>query len=175
MENKQMTYAGFWKRFLAYIIDQIILGIISIVVIIPLTLFFGLSTYISWEDGRFRDYHHSMNDDLSFATIGVIVIAILTMAIVVTAIKWLYYALMESSARQGTIGKNILSIIVTDTEGNRITFGRATGRFFGKILSELILNIGYLMIAFTEKKQGLHDILANCLVIDKPIFQPEEE
>ena len=58
-------------------------------------------------------------------------------------------------------------IIVTDEAGNRISFGKATGRHFGKILSALILYIGYIMIAFTGKKQGLHDILAGTLVVKR--------
>jgi uncharacterized RDD family membrane protein YckC len=80
---------------------------------------------------------------------------------------WLYFALMESSSKQATLGKMALSIVVTDMDGKRISFGRATGRYFGKILSGIILLIGYIMIAFTEKKQGLHDMLANTLVVDK--------
>ena len=80
---------------------------------------------------------------------------------------WLYFALMESSRFQGTLGKMAVQIKVTDLEGNRLTFGRATGRHFGKIVSGLTLGIGYIMAAFTEKKQGLHDIMAGCLVVRK--------
>ncbi len=81
---------------------------------------------------------------------------------------WIYYAALESSVKQATLGKTALSIKVTDMEGNRIGFGRATGRHFAKIISGIILLIGYLMIAFTEKKQGLHDMMAGCLVPNKP-------
>ena len=79
-------------------------------------------------------------------------------------INWLYFALLESSSMQGTLGKKALGMIVTDLSGNRIGFGRATGRYFGKILSAIILGIGFIMVAFTERKQGLHDLLANTLV-----------
>lgn len=82
-------------------------------------------------------------------------------------IEWLYYALMESSPTQGTLGKMALGIKVTDLHGNRISFGRATGRYFAKLLSLVVLGIGFLMIAFTEKKQGLHDMIAGCLVVNK--------
>ena len=83
---------------------------------------------------------------------------------------------MESSSKQGTVGKMILNLRVVDMLGNRISFGRATGRFFGKILSGLILNIGYIMAAFTEKKQALHDMLAGCLVIyDDPLIRLTQE
>ncbi len=82
-------------------------------------------------------------------------------------IAWLYYAILESSSTQATVGKMALGIKVTDLSGNQIAFGKATGRYFGKYLSGLILGIGYLMVAFTEKKQGLHDLLAGCLVVNK--------
>jgi uncharacterized RDD family membrane protein YckC len=82
-----------------------------------------------------------------------------------TVVSWLYSALMESSSKQATLGKMALGIRVTDLDGNRITFGKATGRYFAKILSALILGIGFLMVAFTERKQGLHDILAGTLVV----------
>ncbi len=79
--------------------------------------------------------------------------------------SWLYYALMESSHKQATIGKIVLGISVTDLSGNRISFGRATGRYFAKIISGVLLSIGYIMAAFTAKKQTLHDIIASTLVI----------
>ena len=81
--------------------------------------------------------------------------------------SWLYHTMMESSRHQATLGKMALGIKVTDLNGARISFARANGRFFGKWISSMIMNIGYLMAAFTEKKQALHDILAGCLVISK--------
>jgi uncharacterized RDD family membrane protein YckC len=81
--------------------------------------------------------------------------------------EWLYFALMESSTKQATLGKMALGIVVTDMDGKRLSFGRATGRYFGKIVSGIILCIGFIMIAFTEKKQGLHDMMANTLVVNK--------
>ena len=74
---------------------------------------------------------------------------------------------MESSATQGTLGKMALGIIVTDLNGNRISFRQATGRYFAKSISNLLLGIGYLMVFFTKRKQGLHDIMAKCLVTNK--------
>ncbi len=78
--------------------------------------------------------------------------------------SWLYEAFMESSSYQATLGKMIFGMKVTDLNGNRISFGRATGRHFAKWLSGLILCIGYMMVGFTERKQGLHDMLAGTLV-----------
>jgi uncharacterized RDD family membrane protein YckC len=80
-------------------------------------------------------------------------------------IVWLYYALMESSEKQATLGKMVLHIKVTDYKGKRISFGRATGRYFSKILSGLILCVGYFMAGWTEKKQALHDMIANTYVV----------
>ena len=80
---------------------------------------------------------------------------------------WIYYAVMESSPTQGTLGKMALGIKVTDLKGSRISFGRASGRHFGKFISALILSIGFIMVAFTQKKQGLHDGMAGCLVVNK--------
>lgn len=78
---------------------------------------------------------------------------------------WPYYAFMESSEGQATIGKKVMKIKVTDLNGERITFARATGRYFAKIPSAIILLIGYLMAAFTSKKQALHDMIAGTLVL----------
>jgi len=83
------------------------------------------------------------------------------------AVWWLYYALMESSGRQATLGKMALGIKVVDRQGGRISFARATGRYFAKILSGLILMIGYLMAGFTSRKQALHDMVAGCLVVNR--------
>lgn len=80
-------------------------------------------------------------------------------------IQWLYYALQESSPAQATLGKKALGLKVTTMTGGQITFGQATGRYFGKILSSIILLIGYLMMLWDDKKQTLHDKLAGTLVI----------
>ncbi|MFC1717630.1 RDD family protein [Candidatus Poribacteria bacterium] len=87
--------------------------------------------------------------------------------LLVLPLYWLYSALLESSSKQATLGKMALGIVVTDMELQRISFGRATGRYFGKIISVMIIYIGFLMAGFTEKKQGLHDMMANCLVVKK--------
>jgi len=88
-------------------------------------------------------------------------------------LQWLYFALMESSKTQGTVGKLVLKIKVTDYEGNRISFARATGRYFGKILSGMIMMIGYIMAGLTERKQALHDMLASCYVMkEEKVYAP---
>lgn len=99
------------------------------------------------------------------AIIGVVGGAGFGARLLAIVVSWLYFALSESSEWQATLGKKALSLKVTDLDGNRLSFGRATGRYFGKIVSGVILLIGYIMIGFTEKKQGLHDILAGTLVV----------
>ena len=77
----------------------------------------------------------------------------------------LYFAGMESSSYQGTVGKRAMGIRVCDMNGKQLSFANALGRYVGKILSSLLLCTGYLMIAFTSRKQGLHDIMAGTVVL----------
>lgn len=84
-----------------------------------------------------------------------------------TILAWLYSALQESGTNQATIGKKAMGLKVTNTAGQRISFGQATGRFFGKYVSTIILLIGYLMMLWDDRKQTLHDKMANTLVIKR--------
>ncbi len=157
MDGSSVTYAGFWKRFAAFLIDAIILSIVEFIIILP-----GLAAFGIGVAGSFLSDEPADGAMLLVAAIGAYFLAILLSFIA----GWLYYALFESSARGATPGKMALGIRVTDLSGTRISFGRATGRYFGKMLSSLILMIGYLMAAFTDRKQALHDILAGCLVVN---------
>jgi|WetSurMetagenome_2_1015567.scaffolds.fasta_scaffold132743_3 uncharacterized RDD family membrane protein YckC len=148
---RYLEYAGFWRRFGAYIIDYVILNAVSLGIGAITNL--GINTTGSTTDIDIFTYFFSANFLWYFA--------INFMADV------LYWGLFESSPLRATPGKMVLSIKVTDIEGNRISFGRAVGRYLSKIISSLIFGIGYIMIAFTEKKQGLHDIMAGTLVIQK--------
>jgi uncharacterized RDD family membrane protein YckC len=141
-----VRYAGFWIRVVAAIIDTILLRI----VVAPIHIIFGGLGMA----GMMAGLPH-----LPLAIFGGGI-----SLIVLFFASWLYEAFMESSSYQGTLGKMIFGLKVTDLYGNRISFERATGRHFAKILSAMILCIGYLMVAFTERKQGLHDLLAGTLV-----------
>jgi len=154
---RKVNYAGFWWRFLAYIIDQIVLSFVIWIFLIPIFALFGISMYSIQQSG------FDFEDNPAF--VGSFILLWISVGFTSTLLKWLYYAIMESSRTQGTVGKMALQIKVTDYNGDRISFARATGRYFGKILSGLILLIGYIMAGFTEKKQALHDILASCYVI----------
>jgi uncharacterized RDD family membrane protein YckC len=160
MDQAQTSYAGFWMRFLAYIIDAILLGVVSFLVFLPLLGVIGLTS-----SGHLSD----MRDNSSFENgmMAALIATYMFSIIVVAAAGWLYFALMESSAKQATLGKLALGLRVTDMNGNRITFGRATGRYFGKLVSGLILYIGFIMAGFTQQKQALHDIMAGTLVLKK--------
>ena len=79
-------------------------------------------------------------------------------------LQLLYFSVMESSSRQGTFGKMIVGIKVSDEYGNRLSFGKALVRSLGKIISGLILGIGFLMAAWDEKSQALHDKMAGTIV-----------
>ncbi len=103
-----------------------------------------------------------MGDAGLFLIIGLIFLAA-TVGLVVT---WLYHALMESSEWQATVGKKALGLVVTDMGGQRVSFARATGRHFGKIITNMVpMFIGYIIVGFTERKQALHDMIAGCLVL----------
>jgi uncharacterized RDD family membrane protein YckC len=150
-----VAYAGFWLRFVAFIIDSIVLYFIATIVTLPFLATMGLR-------GVMRG-HLPMSPEEWMPLMG----AFIRLAFIRTVLNWLYYALLESSTWQATLGKKALGLEVTDVEGRRISFGRATGRFFAKIISALILFIGFIMAGFTERKQALHDMIAGTLVIRK--------
>ena len=139
-------YGGFWIRVVAAIIDAIILR----VVVAPIGMIFGGLGMAGMMSGIPHAGLHILG--------GGITIILLIFG------SWLYEALMESSSYQATLGKMIFGMKVTDLNGNRISFERATGRHFAKWLSAMLLGIGYIMVGFTERKQGLHDLLAGTLV-----------
>jgi len=153
----RVEYAGFWLRFLAYIIDNVVIGTAAVMILIPLIFLTGLGAFLS---KIFAD--QDIDDMGAFMLVG-IVFLLETISLVVT---WLYHAWMESSEWQATVGKRVLGLVVTDAAGQRISFGRATARHFSKIITNMVpLAIGYIMAGFTEKKQALHDMIAGCLVL----------
>jgi uncharacterized RDD family membrane protein YckC len=153
----RVEYAGFWLRLLALLIDNTILGLGFFLVLMPLIFLTGLRTFLD----NFRP-----NEDMNDVGVFMLIVFLFLVATVALALTWLYHALMECSPWQATVGKKALGLVVTDLDGRRVGFGRATGRHFGKMLSNLIpALIGYIMAGFTEKKQALHDMLAGCLVL----------
>lgn len=152
-------YAGFWRRLGAYIIDGILL-------LIPAYLIFdALGLYIPPPPMPLEQMT-AIELDTYMRTITPVY---MQSSIVSLGVGWTYFALMECSPRRATFGKGTFGLFVTDLDGNRISFARATGRYFGKILSGIILLVGYLMAAFTLRKQALHDILAGTLVMRREL------
>lgn len=135
-ENRIFNYAGFWIRVGAALIDGVILGVINVVI-----SFLYLGSYSIYQ-----------SDTL------------------LSVISWilgiLYYTMMESSERQATLGKIAVGIKVGDAYGNKISFANALGRYFAKLISAIILGIGYLMVAWDDRKQGLHDKIADTYVFE---------
>ncbi|MDP9750372.1 MULTISPECIES: RDD family protein [Thermoanaerobacter] len=131
-------YAGFWRRVVALIIDNIVLALAGAVLLFILAFVFGDTNSTALET--------------TYEIIGLIG-------------AWLYFTLLESSNIQATIGKRIMKIKVTDLNGEKISFGRANARYWSKILSTAVFFIGFIMAGFTSKKQALHDMIAGTLVI----------
>jgi uncharacterized RDD family membrane protein YckC len=152
-------YAGFWLRLLAYLIDHVVLGVIFAFVVLVAIAAVGI--------GYFRRIIQGVQDgngEFPFALVSILVFT----ALILFVLSWIYHAWMESSEYQATLGKMALGLTVTDLMDQRLTFGRASGRFFARIVSNLIpLEIGYIMAGFSENKQALHDMIAGCLVLRK--------
>jgi len=143
-----VSYAGFWKRFLAAFLDGLVGGV-GYVIIMLMLMAVG---------GGFNHYEGNQPAAIAF------VVALWVFIIVGS---WLYPALMESSKLKATVGKLALGLKVTDLDGRRISFGRATARYFAHYLSAMTLFIGYIMAAFTTKKQAMHDMIAATLVLEQ--------
>jgi uncharacterized RDD family membrane protein YckC len=146
----QAVYAGFWKRVAAFVID----GVVTYIAFFIIGFLYGIGFGFTASMISFPD-----KDALAAMTSHMIWLSF--------ALSWIYYAAMESSPLQATIGKTALGIKVADLRGNRVSFGKATGRHFGKIVSALTLGVGYIMAAFTARKQALHDIMAGCVVVNR--------
>ncbi|MEP7043343.1 MAG: RDD family protein [Dokdonella sp.] len=144
----ETIHAGFWRRCAAMVIDGLLIGIASAV--IQAVVGVGVMGAVG-----------AGGDIRPGAMFGMMVVPFLVLFIG----QWLYFALFESAAAQATPGKMAMGIKVVDDFGQRIGFGRASGRYFGKIVSGLILNVGYLLAGWTARKQALHDMMASTLVV----------
>ncbi|MFM8622340.1 MAG: RDD family protein [Holophagaceae bacterium] len=130
----ETKYAGFWLRFVALIIDYVILGFAA--------FFMDAGLSLSFES----DLETEFSEMIAFL------------------LTWFYFAWMESQYG-ATFGKQAFKLEVTDINGGRVTFMQATGRYAAKLLSLGTACIGFAMAGFTKKKQGLHDIISECLII----------
>ncbi|HTZ72665.1 MAG TPA: RDD family protein [Candidatus Aquilonibacter sp.] len=147
-----IAYAGFWRRAVAFIVDSLILGFLTLPILIkPILSNVGpdltAKNYVDFMTGSSRQA--------------------IALQLLMNLILVLYCAAFESSAWQATPGKKLLRLYVTDLNGNRLSFARAAARNIGKVLEQFTLFIGFMMAGFTARKQALHDIVAGCLVLRK--------
>jgi uncharacterized RDD family membrane protein YckC len=147
-------YAGFWVRWLAAFIDGILLAI-------PICL---VSSILQSALARAGISLGRMGLEGWNPLAGTFPL-LSGMVVVWVILMWPYYAFLESSSWQATVGKRAVGLIVTDIYGRRISFLRATGRYFASWISQIILWVGYIMGAFTARRQTLHDLMANTVVI----------
>lgn len=147
--GEDSMYAGFWRRFVAILVDGFIITI-PILIITSILVFNELNT--AYNNGYYTEPSNSITG--WGYLLGL-------------AINIIYFAGMHASKWQATIGKKMMGIKVTDMNGNRISFLRAVGRLFGTYVSTIILYIGFIMAGLTEKKQALHDMIASTLVMKK--------
>ncbi|RAU82347.1 RDD family protein [Pontibacter arcticus] len=130
-------YAQIWARFIAMLLDSILMALVTLVIMLLLGM----------KMPNMDDPETRLQLNLTSMVLG-----------------WVYYSFMESSTYQATFGKQVMGLFVTDMQGQRLSFGKASARYFGRLLSGLTFLVGYLVAFFTAKKQSLHDLLAGTLV-----------
>jgi uncharacterized RDD family membrane protein YckC len=153
-------YAGFWLRFVAALIDGIVIGI----PLTPIFLILILPAFRSMQNPAVMQNPGALMQIMG-PSIGLILL-------VSMIASWLYWGLCESSSWQATLGKKALGLYVTDADGNRATFGRTSGRYFAGRFIWSIPYVGgmYMLVdaicaGVTQKKQAIHDMIAGCLVL----------
>ena len=142
IEKAVVKYAGFWRRVLAGLIDVIVAVSMLLIILVVLVVLLMESGYLLYESPLFWNFF-------------------------TLVYFWLYQALLESSARQGTVGQIVAKIRITTTEGKRVSFLRSSVRFFSSILSSSLLALGYLMILWDRRNQTLHDKIAKCVFVKR--------
>ncbi len=148
------AYGGFWIRVLAAIIDTVIVCFLCS----PFAVFLA--------PGLVRMFRFGMlGDQPDPGAIATLIGGALLFKICVVAVFWLYQALLTSGPWQATIGKKVLGMKVVDLNGRPISFARASGRAFAKLINHMFGYITYIVVAFTARKQGLHDMIAGTMVI----------
>ena len=139
---KGHAYAGFWLRLAAFLLDSLLIAFV---------LTFAVLVYEAFQ-------HQDLDGFVD---------VVVKVGAVNTWLSWAYFALMESSPAQATLGKLALGVYVTDQNGDPISFIRASWRYWAKLLSTWTLMIGWLLAAFTPRKRALHDVLAGTLVLKR--------
>ncbi|MEJ3717796.1 RDD family protein [Paenibacillus polymyxa] len=154
-DSVRKIYGGFWVRTAAFIIDLII--VFAIVLLVGGT--FSIIPVL-----------------LDIEETGFILEFLIWMPLILwLVLPWLYCGFLESSKVQATPGKLVFSLVVVNSKGNRLGFLHASGRYWIKVISFMLVHIIYIVVAFTAKKQGVHDLCANTLVVNKKELQRHEQ
>jgi len=148
-------FGGFWIRFVAYFLD-------SLIIAVPMWILIAI-----FAGGMFAGFSGSATDEEQVAAAAAAGFGVFVIILLAFVGVWLYEALMTSSERGATLGKRALGLRVVKSDGTRLTFGRATGRFFAKVFITGIIpfGIGYIMAGFTDRKRALHDMIADTVVV----------
>lgn len=158
----QFVYGDFWLRLVAYVLDSLIMGVIIVPLFLVLAAITGAAAHIH----NLGDMPMHGQPDPAF--IAALISIVITFVLAGLLASWLYHAYFESSSWQGTPGKKVMNLYVTDLSGQPITFWHATGRLLAKVISSMIpFMLGYIMAAFTERRQALHDMIAGTLVLKR--------
>ena len=148
----ELPYASFISRTIAFIIDYLlisfILGVI-LSIIKPLGFAFEGPEVMEYNEETIRELRDAAGPIMPFFFVGM----------------WLYNAIMHASRWQATLGKRFVGIVVTDLDGERINFLKASLRFAGKLVSMMILLVGFLLAAITSRRQALHDLIGGTVVL----------
>lgn len=150
-------YAGFWLRVVAFIIDSIVLSVLYLLVIIPLYDALLPPAAIAI-DPDLPAQGQSLFDQVLKPDVSLLILIVVAIV---------YYAIMEASRHQGSLGKLALELKVTDAQGGRLSFSKSVLRNASKLLSAALLLLGYLAAAFTRRKQALHDLIAGAFVLKR--------
>lgn len=149
-------YAGFWRRAIAFVLDSILAALPPAILCLP---------FLFWQSNKIQ----TLDEHLLAALLIYFVWQVLGFLCL-----WLYFASLESSAKQATWGKRLMKIKVVDKNGQRIRFARASGRFFAKILSSITFYVGFIMAGLMNRKRALHDYVAETYVVRQD-FQPGDD
>jgi uncharacterized RDD family membrane protein YckC len=150
-----VRYAGFWIRFLARLIDGVLLGVINAVIRIPLGIMLGAG------------FGGAASLDRGPASLVFLPAAmgLIGISVIISIALGVAYEVYFVSTRGGTIGKLVLGLRIVRADGAPITTGLALGRYFAQWLSAAILMIGYIMAGFDAEKRALHDHICQTRVI----------
>lgn len=149
--RRSAIFGGFWIRGLAYLLDWLLVAILSVVLIFAPLVALG-----------------AVPADASYSWFVAFNRQTIAIRLLVFMLSWLYFATLESSPWQATLAKRVFGLIVTDLQGRRITFTQASWRYLAKLVFGTIFYFGFLFAAFTLRKQALHDLLGKTLVLKRP-------